>query len=68
VTDALAAEGEACLAALEAAMVRGTSHVITETDSTNLISAMQSGSFDQAPSGVIYKEFRDPLLFLRVNR
>jgi hypothetical protein len=58
VTDALAAEGEACLAALDAAMERGISHVIIETDSTNMVKALQSSAFDQAPSGAIFQELR----------
>jgi ribonuclease HI len=58
VTDALAAEGEACIAALMAAMDMGISQVIIETDSTNLVQALLSGSFDQAPSGAIFQELR----------
>ena len=42
-------------------MDKGLSHVIIETDSTNLVSALQSSSFDQAPDGVIFKEVRDLL-------
>jgi hypothetical protein len=37
-----------------------------ETDSTNLVSAMQSDSFDQAPGRVIYKEIHDLLGSSRV--
>lgn len=61
VHDALSAEGEACLAALQAAMSRGISRVIVETDSTNLAAALQSKSFDQAPGGVIFQEARELL-------
>lgn len=61
VNDALAAEGEACIAALEAAMDRGISHNIIETDSTNLVSALLSSAFYQAPGGVIFRELRDTL-------
>ena len=56
VHDALSAEGEACLTALKIAMEVGISRVIIETDSLNLITAIQSGSFDPAPVGVIFKE------------
>jgi hypothetical protein len=37
-------------------MERGISHIIIETDSTNLVKALQSSTFDQAPSGVIFQE------------
>ena len=58
VHDALAAEGEAVLAALKAAMDFGISRVAVETDSSNLVIALTSDKFDQAPGGVIYKELR----------
>ncbi|KAF8783763.1 hypothetical protein HU200_000197 [Digitaria exilis] len=61
VNDALAAEGEACIAALESAMDRGISNIIIETDSTNLVWALQSNAFDQAQGGVIFREIRDML-------
>jgi hypothetical protein len=48
VNDALSAEGEACVAALQVCMNVGISQVI-ETDSANLVTALQSSSFDQAP-------------------
>ena len=64
VHDALTAEGEACLAALEAAMDCGISLVAIETDSSNLVAAVTSGKFDQAPGGVVFKEIR-ALLSLR---
>ncbi|KAF8652528.1 hypothetical protein HU200_062727 [Digitaria exilis] len=44
-----------------AAMSRGISRVIVETDSTNLAAALQSKSFDQAPGGVIFQEARELL-------
>jgi hypothetical protein len=56
VHDALAAEGEACLAALNAAMDVGKSHVMLETDSLTLIAAIRSPTYDQAPGGVIFQE------------
>jgi ribonuclease HI len=58
VHDALAAEGEACLAALNAAMDLGISGVAVETDSSNLVEALTSNKFDQAPGAVIFKELR----------
>ena len=61
VPDAISAEGEACLAALEAAMNRGISRVIIETDSTNLVSALRGNAYDQAPGGVIFSEARGVL-------
>jgi hypothetical protein len=61
VHDALAAAGEACLAALYAAMDIGIWRIILETDSSNLATALRSASFDQSPGGVIYREARDLL-------
>lgn len=58
VVDALTAEGEACLAALVAAMEKGISNVLNETDSMNLVSALQSNNYDQAPGGVVFRETR----------
>ena len=55
VHDALSAEGEA---ALKAAMELGISRVALETDSTNLVKALTSNSFDQAPGGIIFREVR----------
>jgi len=62
VVDALSAEGEACIAALDVAMVRGISRVIIETDSTNLVSALCSNAFDRAPGGTIFSEARSILM------
>jgi hypothetical protein len=59
--DVIAAEGEACLAALKAAMSIGISQVIIETDSVTLATAIKSSSYDQAPGGVIFQEIRDVL-------
>jgi len=59
VHDALFVESEAVLAALKAAIDVGISLVIVEADSTNLLSAIQTASFDQAPGGVIFREIRD---------
>ena len=58
VHDALAAKGEACLAALNAAMDLGISRVGVEIDSSNLVEALSSNKFDQAPGAVIFKELR----------
>ncbi|RLM98555.1 hypothetical protein C2845_PM06G23010 [Panicum miliaceum] len=58
VHDALSADGEACLAALKAAMDLGISRVILETDSSNLVKALSSNAFDQAPGGVLSRELR----------
>jgi hypothetical protein len=68
VTDALAAEGEACLAALDAVMERGISHVIIETDSTNMVKALQSSAFDQAPSGAIFRSCVSYLPYILLSR
>lgn len=61
VSDALSAEGEACLAALEVAMSRGISRVIVETDSANLVLALRSDDYDQASGGAIFREARNLL-------
>jgi len=57
--DALSAEGEACLAALKTMMEAGISRVIIEADSINLLSAIQTASFDQAPGSIIFREIRE---------
>ena len=61
VADVLSAEGEACLAALHAAMARRISRVIVESDSTNLVSALSGSNFDRAPGGAIFCEACDLL-------
>ncbi|RLN12534.1 hypothetical protein C2845_PM09G00030 [Panicum miliaceum] len=58
--DALSAEGEACLAALHAAMDAVISRIILETDSFLLVSAIKSSDLDLGP-GVIFKEIRELL-------
>jgi hypothetical protein len=63
VHDALTAEGEACVAALHAAMDVGISHVVAETDAANLVSAICSSTLDQSPGGVVFKEIRHLLEF-----
>ena len=62
VVDALSAEGEACIVAHDAPVVRGSHGVIIETDSTNLVSALCSNSFDRAPGGAIFSEARSILM------
>ena len=58
VHDALSAEGEAYLEALKAAMEEGISRVAIETDSANLVAAIMTNRFDQAPGGVLFREIR----------
>jgi len=60
VYDALSAEGEACLAALQAAMEAGISRVIIETDSL-LVKAIRTSELDYGPGGVIFREIRELL-------
>jgi len=61
VHDALVAEGEACLAALRAATELGISRIIPETYSKNLVQAITTCDFDQAPGGVIFREIKEML-------
>lgn len=61
VHDAFSVEGKACLATLRAATDEGISQVIIESDSTNLVSAIQTSQFDQAPDGVIFRGIREVL-------
>ena len=49
------------MAALEAALNRGISRVIIETDLTNLVSALHSNAYNQAPGGAIFSEARGVL-------
>ncbi|WVZ67350.1 hypothetical protein U9M48_016440 [Paspalum notatum var. saurae] len=51
VPNAMCAEGYACLAALEAAMNAGMAHIILETDSLCLVSALKTGSYDYSIGG-----------------
>jgi ribonuclease HI len=59
VSDALIAEAEACVAAVRAAAEWGVSRVIIESDSLNLVKALKTTSFDQAPGGVLFMEARE---------
>ena len=38
--------------------------IVVESDSQNLIKAMQSNEFDRAPEGIIYRDLR---LYVRLN-
>ena len=58
VKDALTAESEACVAAVEGAAELGLHRVIFESDCRNLIMAIQSKSHDLALIGVLLKEVR----------
>jgi hypothetical protein len=42
--------------ALQAAADWGMLHIHIETDSMNLVRAMQASNFDLAPEGVIYRD------------
>ena len=52
----LSAEGEACLAALQAAWEVGISRIFIETDSSLLVKAIKSSELDYGPGGVIFRE------------
>lgn len=58
VSDALMAEAEACLAALEAAIDHGISRVIIESDCLNLVSALKTDEFDRSSGGIVFRELR----------
>ncbi len=58
VSDALMAEAEACLAALEAAIDHGISRVIIESDCLNLVSALKTDEFDGSSGGIVFRELR----------
>ena len=52
------------MAALKAAMDVGISRIIDESDSTSLVSAIQTSKFDQAPGGVFSGRFVRCLLYI----
>jgi hypothetical protein len=56
VHDALSAEPQACLAALYVAMDHGLSEIILEIDSTILVYALQSRTYDFSASYVLFRE------------
>jgi ribonuclease HI len=64
VTSAAQAEAQACTEALHAAADWGMSQVHIESDSQNLVCALQSSDFDLAPEGVIYRDLR---VFMRLH-
>ncbi|TVU02922.1 hypothetical protein EJB05_51550, partial [Eragrostis curvula] len=59
VQDALCAEPQAGLAALQAAAASGMSRIQLETDSSCLGTALNTDLFDQAPGGVFFKEMKE---------
>lgn len=63
VHDALCAEAQAGLTALQAVVVHGMDRIQLETDSTCLVSALKSVSYDQAAGGIFFKELRDMMHF-----
>lgn len=58
VDDALSAEAVACLHALRAALNHGFSYFSVETDSSILVSALDSACYDQSTTGMTFKQIR----------
>jgi ribonuclease HI len=58
IASAAQAEARACEEAAHAASEWGVTHVLIESDSQNLVRAMQSTEFDRAPEGIIYRDLR----------
>ena len=58
------AEAVACVEALQSAADWGVAQVIIETDSSNLVRAIETTEFDRAPEGVIYRDIR---AFVQLN-
>ena len=56
VHDALRTEVQACLAALYATIDKGISQILLETDSSILVEALQSCSYDFSANGVLFRE------------
>ena len=56
VHDALRTEVQACLAALYATIDQGISQILLETDSSILVEALQSCSYDFSANGVLFRE------------
>ncbi|RLN18733.1 hypothetical protein C2845_PM02G18930 [Panicum miliaceum] len=56
VKDVLSAEAQACLAALTTASDQGIQRISLESDSQVLVRALQSGEYDQALGGVLFRE------------
>jgi ribonuclease HI len=61
VFDAISAEAAACIEALRAASMLGISRIIIESDSTNLLQALQTSHYDQAPGGLLFMEAREEI-------
>ena len=67
VHDALRAEVQACLATLYATIDQGISHILLETNSSILVEALQSCSYDFSANGVLFREAKF-LMSLNVSR
>ncbi|KAF8772636.1 hypothetical protein HU200_005600 [Digitaria exilis] len=63
VQDALCAEAQAGLAALQALRTNGMLQCQREPDSLCLVNALQSEAYDNAPGGVFFMEMRDMIRF-----
>jgi hypothetical protein len=64
VASAVQAEAVACTEALQALASWGMGHILLETDSLILASALKGTEYDLAPEGVFYRDMRS---FLRLN-
>jgi hypothetical protein len=64
VASAAQAEAVACAQALQVAADWGLAQLIIETDSSNLVRAIESTEFDSAPERVIYRNIKS---FIRLN-
>uniref|UniRef100_A0A0D9WKL5 RNase H type-1 domain-containing protein n=1 Tax=Leersia perrieri TaxID=77586 RepID=A0A0D9WKL5_9ORYZ len=58
VFDASCAEAEACCATLQAVLAHGISSISVETDSSQLVLALESQQHDHASGGVIFRELK----------
>jgi hypothetical protein len=56
--DALHSEAVACIAAIGGAIKTGANRIILESDSSNLVSALKTRSYDKSFIGVLVKEAR----------
>jgi hypothetical protein len=64
VASAVQAEAVACSEALQASASWGMGHILLETDSLILASALKGTEYDLAPEGVLYRDMRS---FLNLN-
>jgi ribonuclease HI len=64
VTSAAQAEAFACIQALQAAADWGLMKLILETDSTNMVRAIETKEFDRVPEGVLYRDIK---VFIQLN-